>query len=115
MPLASLDIDRNYQAESSKHVPTHVFEEFRQFKLKCKFLQTCDNIQIISRQPAFLFKKSYILPQFILKTRSRNLDLLTAYNGITKPESITIYITVKFSTLWLPVIHLVVWEIRIKK
>lgn len=101
MPLASLDIDRNYQAESSKHVPTHVFEEFRQFKLKCKFLQTCDNIQIISRQPAFLFKKSYILPQFILKTRSRNLDLLTAYNGImiTKPESITIYITVKFSTL----------------
>lgn len=74
MPLASLDIDRNYQAESSKHVPTHVFEEFRQFKLKCKFLQTCDNIQIISRQPAFLFKKSYILPQFILKTRSRNLD-----------------------------------------
>lgn len=61
-----------------------------------------DNIKIISRKTARRFplkKKTGFILQLVLKTRSWNFVSLTAYNGITKPESITIYMTAIFTRL----------------
>ena len=53
LPLTFLNFNCNYQAENSKDVLTFVFEEF---KLKCKFLQTCNNIQIIRANQLFFLR-----------------------------------------------------------